>query len=347
MSQERPRILIAESRGFSPRAAATLDSEGEVVMADLKYDGLLAEIGTVDVLWIRLRNRIDPVLLEAAPSLKFIVSPTTGLNHIDLEETRRRGITVISLKGEREFLKDVRATAELTVALLLALMRQIPAARASVLEGRWERDWFRGHELYSMTAGIVGFGRLGRIVARYLRAFDMTVLASDPRVTEDDMPSDVRLVSMEQLLRDADVVTMHVDLSAESRGFFSDHHFATMKTGSWFINTSRGELIDEKALIHALRTGHLAGAALDVVSDEHAKNMAGHPLIQFARGHANLLITPHIGGYTRQSLEKVECFLARKLVSRMRAARASLELGVQGIAFLAFSIIAGLTECFS
>lgn len=328
MSQQRPRILIAESSGFSARAAAMLDGEGEVVMADLKYDGLLAEIGTADVLWIRLRNRIDALLLEAAPLLKFIASPTTGLNHIDMEETRRRGITVISLKGEIEFLKEVRATAELTVTLLLALMRQIPAARASVLEGRWERDSFRGHELFGMTAGIVGFGRLGRIVAKYLRAFDMTVLASDPRATEGDMPPDVRLVSMERLLRDADVVTMHVNLSPETRGFFGQSQFAMMKKGSWFINTSRGELIDETALIHALETDHLSGAALDVVSDEHGKNIAEHALIRCARTQPNLLITPHIGGYTRQSLEKAECFLAEKLVSHMRAARGSLERGI-------------------
>lgn len=345
MNLLRPRILIAESRGFSARAAATLNGEGEVVMADLKYDELLSEIATANVLWIRLRNRIDALLLKAAPSLRFIATATTGLNHIDLEEAQRRGIAVVSLKGEREFLKDVRATAELTIALLLALMRQIPAARASVLEERWERDAFLGHELYGMTAGIVGFGRLGRIVARYLRAFDMTVLASDPRVTEVDMPPDVRLASMEQLLRASDVVTMHVDLSPETHGFFGPGHFAMMKKGSWFINTSRGELIDETALIHALQTGHLSGAALDVVSGEHAGSMGEHSLIRCARTHPNLLITPHIGGYTRQSLEKAECFLAEKLVARMRASRAALESGTELIALYAFSIASELSEC--
>ena len=126
-------------------------------------------MGGFNALWVRLRNRIDREVFDAAPRVRFVITNTTGLNHIDQEEADRRGVRVISLRGESEFLKDVRATAEHTVGLLLALMRRIPAARDHVRRGGWNRDLFRGNELYGKTAGIVGYGRLGRLVATIWR----------------------------------------------------------------------------------------------------------------------------------------------------------------------------------
>jgi D-3-phosphoglycerate dehydrogenase len=328
MPPQRPRLLIAESQYFSPRAISLLGEVGEVVTRDLNYDELLQEVRTADVLWVRLRSHIDRHLLDAAPKLRLIASPTTGLNHIDCQEAQRRGIEVISLRGERGFLQNVRATADLTIALLLALIRQLPRARASVLDGQWVRDPFLGIELLGKTVGVVGFGRLGGIVSRYLRAFDMTVLASDPHVAGGAMPPDVSLVPLERLLRESDVVTLHVDLSPATQGFFGEEKFAMMKKGSWFVNTSRGELVDEAALLHSLQAGHLSGAALDVLTGEYAGAIPTHPLVQYARQHDNLLITPHIGGYTRESIEKAECYLAEKVVAWMRAFMPALCLGM-------------------
>jgi D-3-phosphoglycerate dehydrogenase / 2-oxoglutarate reductase len=310
---DRPRILVAESGGFSERAVALLRGIGDVVLADLDRRGLVGAVGEADVLWVRLRNRIDGEVMAAAKRLKVIVTPTTGLNHIDLEEAGRRGIRILSLRGEADFLRDVRATAEHTVALILALLRRIPDATAHVRDGGWDRDQFRGCELYGKTIGVVGYGRLGRIVARYLKAFDTRVLTADPQIDERTAEAGVTIVSLSRLLQEADLVTLHVSMCDETRGFFGREQLALMKPGAWFVNTSRGELVDEIALLEALESGRLAGAAVDVLGDEDPAGMLSHPLVGYARAHDNLLIAPHIGGCTVESTEKTELFLARKL----------------------------------
>ncbi len=306
-------ILVAEPRGFSHAAAEMLHGLAKVVFAEFDRTALLRAVAEADVLWVRLAHRIDAEVMNAAPRLQVIVTPTTGLNHIDLEEARHRGIKVLSLKGETEFLKDVRATAELTIALILSLLRRIPAATVHVASGGWDRDVLRGRELRGKTAGVVGYGRLGRIVAQYLRAFNMRVLATDPNRDEAVLKGEVHQVELPELLRESDIVTLHVNLSEETRKFFGGEQFGAMKPGAWFINTARGELVDEEAVLDALRSGRLAGAALDVLSDERASGMGHHPLVAYAREHKNLLITPHIGGCTRESMEKTELFLAQKL----------------------------------
>jgi D-3-phosphoglycerate dehydrogenase len=304
---------VAESSGFSSEAAALLRDQGDLVLADMDRSELLLALQEAEVLWVRLRHRIDSQIMAAAPRLKIIVTPTTGLNHIDVEEARRRGIQVLSLCGENEFLADVRATAEHTVALILSLLRHVPAALGHVKSGAWNRDQFKGSELFGKTVGVVGYGRLGRIVARYLRAFDTRVVTSDPNVDAASVASEVALVPLSQLLQKSDVVTLHVSLCGETRGFFGREQFAAMKTGAWFINTSRGELVDESALLGALRSGQLGGAALDVLCEEHSNGTGNNPLVDFAREHDNLIITPHIGGCTAESMEKTELFLAKKL----------------------------------
>jgi D-3-phosphoglycerate dehydrogenase / 2-oxoglutarate reductase len=313
VSPDKPRILVAESGGFSERAVALLRGLGDVVLADLDRGELVGAVGEAEVLWVRLRSRIDAEVMTAAKRLKVIVSPTTGLNHIDLEEAGRRGIRILSLRGETEFLRDVRATAEHTIAVMLALLRRMPAATTHVRDGGWDRDRFRGRELYGTTIGIVGYGRLGRIVARYLRAFDTRVLTADPHLDEGTVEAGVTIVSLSRLLHEADLVTLHVNMCDETRGFFGREQFAVMKPGAWFINTSRGELVDETALLEALESGRLGGAAVDVLGDEDPAGMLAHPLVGYARAHDNLLSTPHIGGCTVESTEKTELFLARKL----------------------------------
>jgi D-3-phosphoglycerate dehydrogenase len=298
------RILITESRGFPAAARRRLERHGEVILADLDRAGLEAAVGHAQVLWVRLRHRIDDALLDRTPGLTMIATPTTGLTHIDTAAVERRGIQLVSLRGETEFLKDVRATAEHTIGLILSLLRHIPEAAAHASRGGWDRNLFRGGEIYGKTVGVIGYGRLGRIVARYLRAFDARVLAADPYVF--DMEDGVERVSLEYLLCASDLVTLHVSLSEDTRRFFGPREFGLLKAGSFFINTSRGELVDEAALIEALRGGRLAGAAVDVIADEH---IPGSPMI----GLPNLLVTPHIGGCTVESMQKTEVFLAAKV----------------------------------
>jgi D-3-phosphoglycerate dehydrogenase len=211
------RILVSESENFCPQARARLAGH-EVRLEDLEDRGdLLEAVRDAEVLWIRLRHRIDREVLEAAPDLRFVVSPTTGLNHIDLEAAAERGVEVLSLRGETAFLGDVRATAEHTMALMLALLRRLPAAHEHARDGGWNRDLFRGGELHETTVGLVGHGRLGRIVARYLRAFDAEVLTTDPNVAPDEVEDGVTMVPLAELLERSRIVSLHVKTSFRRR----------------------------------------------------------------------------------------------------------------------------------
>lgn len=311
----RPRILVAESSGFSETAAGSLRAAGELRLADLDRRGLLAQVGDFDALWVRLRHRIDAEVLTAAPRLRFLATPTTGLDHVDTGLAAARGVQVVALRGEEAFLRDVRATAEHTLALSLALVRSLPAAVDHVRAGGWDRDRFWGTEIHGKTVGIVGYGRLGRLVARSMGALDATVLATDPALAADDFAGSVESTSMPDLLERSDIVTLHASLTTESRRLIGRLEFARMKQGALLVNTARGALVDEPALLDALRSGPLGGAALDVLADEHTDGNS--ELVAYAREHPNLLITPHIGGSTVESREKTERFIAERLAEAL------------------------------
>jgi D-3-phosphoglycerate dehydrogenase / 2-oxoglutarate reductase len=313
-----PTVLIAESSRFSRTAVDHVRAMAHVELADLDRRGLLERVPNAEILWVRLRHRIDRQVMEAAPRLQAIATATTGLNHIDVVEAQRRNIQIISLRGQTEFLRGVYATAEHTMALIFASMRRLPAACQDVARGGWNRDLFLGRELHGKTAGVVGYGRVGRMVAHYLCAFGMRVLVTDPRESMELAEPGVEFTSFHDLLAASDVVTLHVELSENTRGFFGRHEFGRMKQGSWFINTARGELVDEAALLRTLRSGQIAGAALDVMSNERSQGMNRRPLVEYARLHDNLLITPHIGGWTAESREKTENFLAEQVVAFLR-----------------------------
>ena len=184
--------------------------------------------------------------------LRAIVTATTGLDHIDLEYAQERGITVLSLRGETEFLQEVRATAEHTWALLLGLLRNIVPASIAARQGNWDRDRFRGQELNGKRLGIVGLGRLGQKVARYGQVFGMAVGAFDPLVREwiDGVRREPTLTD---LLKKSDILSLHVPLNTETQGMIGATELALLPAGAVLVNTSRGQLIDESALIKALK----------------------------------------------------------------------------------------------
>lgn len=314
------RILVAESRGFSPAAERRLRELGDVTLADLDQAGLLSAVAGADVVVVRLRNRVDAEVLAAAPRLRAVVSPTTGLDHLDLAALEGRGVAVLSLRGETEFLRTVTGTAEHAWALLLALVRRLPAAAAAARTGDWDRDRFRGRELAGKTLGVVGLGRLGSMVARYGTAFGMRVVAYDPYL--DPWPSGAapeRVASLAALLAEADVVSLHVPLDDGTRGLMGSVALAAMKPGAVLVNTSRGSVVDEAALVEAVRSGRLAGAALDVVAGETAPGgAAASPAVAFASADDRILLTPHIGGATLESMENTEIFMAEKLARWIR-----------------------------
>lgn len=312
------RILNIEPDNYSRQAHQILQTVGEVEERPLSHlptprSHLLTLIPHYDVLITRLGFYIDAEIMAAGKQLKAIVTATTGLDHIDLVAAKRQNVTILSLRGETAFLQTVPATAEHTWALLLALVRQIPPAFTAVQQGKWNRDLFRGRDLFGKRLGIVGLGRIGQIVARYALAFGMHVQAHDPYL--QTWPTAVEpYQQLDDLLAESDVVTLHVPLNEATTGLIGESELAQMRRGSCLVNTSRGAIIDERALLAVLKNGRLAGAALDVLTGEQAGLInQQHPLIQYANTHSNLLLTPHIGGATTDSMHMTEIFMAEKL----------------------------------
>jgi len=255
-----------------------------------------------------------PLTAEAiaqAARLKVIVTATTGASHIDQEALAQRGIPLLTLAGQTELLRNLTPAAELSWLLLLACARRLKAALRHVEEGGWERTLFPGIMLRGRTLGIVGCGRLGSWMARYASAFGMEVLGTDPFL--DEFPPGIKPVSLEELLAGSDFITLHVHLSKETRNLLGPERMALIKPGAVLINTSRAELVDQSALIRALEEGRLAACGVDVLSSE--PEIAKDPLWQYARDHDNVIITPHIGGFSPDALEKVVDFSARRLLS--------------------------------
>jgi D-3-phosphoglycerate dehydrogenase len=307
------KILNAEPSDYSSEARRILLSIGELHESCLTRDDLLKCLGNFDVLIVRLGIQVDRDLISSSRRLKAIVTATTGLDHIDTEAASERGVAVLSLKGELDFLHSIHATAEHTWALLLALTRNIPAAAASVNREEWNRDLFRGAELFSKILGIVGYGRIGQKVGAYGQAFGMQVIGYDPGKVAFP-PLVKKCESLKDLLRIADVISLHVPMNESTKTLMSHAKFEMMKKGALLINTSRGGVVDEEALLKALETGRLGGAALDVLEGEPLfPSGKTRLLVEYAKDHSNLIITPHIGGATFESMEKTEIFMANKL----------------------------------
>ncbi|OGP61645.1 MAG: hypothetical protein A2169_04300 [Deltaproteobacteria bacterium RBG_13_47_9] len=312
-------ILNAEAIGYSDEARIILKGVGELTEGVLSRKEIVTNLPQYDVLIVRLANQVDREVIDAGHRLKVIVTATTGLDHIDVEYARSKGITILSLLGEKEFLRTVSATAEHTWALTLALLRHIPAAFASVLEGAWNRDAFRGHELAGRRLGLVGLGRVGTKVARYGLTFGMAVAAYDPHVTGwlDDV---IRCCFLHELLRQSDVLSLHIPLNTETQGLISGREFDLMPSKAVLVNTSRSEVVEENALLQALQNGHLAGAALDFLPHErYTEKRQSSTLLAYARTHNNLLITPHISGATHESMAKTEIYMAQKLAAFLKS----------------------------
>jgi len=309
------RILNSEPQDYAPAAREVLQGVGAYDEKQVTRSELIACLAAYDVLITRLGFQVDRAVIDAGSRLKAIVSATTGLDHIDLDYANQKGITVLSLRGETAFLRTVSATAEHTWGLLLALLRRIPQAFASVQAGGWQRDDFRGHDLDGKCLGILGYGRIGQKVARYGLAFGMRVYAYDPFVNELE-PDIHRQTSLAGLLTHSDVLTVHIPHNPSTVGMLGAQELACLPPSAVLVNTSRGEIIDEPALATALQSGQLAGAALDVLCHEREQHLRQQsPLIHYACNHDNLLITPHTGGATYESMAKTEIFMANKLAA--------------------------------
>ena len=272
------------------------------------------EPASIDGVIVRLGVTLGSDVLSRLERLKVVATVTTGLDHIDQEYCAVHGIAVLSLKGETKFLGTITPTPEMTWCLLLALARKLPQAYAGVLEGEWERIPFIGHELNRKTLGIVGFGRVGKILGRYGHAFGMKVVVHDTRVAPPQGYPFTQ-ASLDTVLTKADVVSIHLPLTTDTKHYFGREHFRRMRASAYFLNTARGALVDEAALLEALDSRWIAGAAVDVIEDEVVTGHVGpsHPLIAYARGHENMLISPHIAGSSFESIDRTSAFMARKI----------------------------------
>lgn len=307
------RILNAEPSDYSPEALRILQSIGEVREGQFTRSELIRELGDYDILIVRLGFEIDREVINAGGRLKGVVSATTGMDHIDVEYAQERGVQVLCLKGETEFLRSIPATSEHTWGLLLALVRHIPQAHNAVLKGSWNREDFVGHELSGKALGLLGVGRIGEKIARFGNAFGMRVGGYDP-YREPWLPGVTRHTSLRSLLESSGILTIHLPLNPETQNLIGNVELGWLPRGSLLVNTSRGEIIDENALSAALESGHLGGAALDVIRDErNEQSRLKSPILKLARTHPNLIITPHIGGATFESMRATELFMANKL----------------------------------
>jgi D-3-phosphoglycerate dehydrogenase len=289
------KILISDP--IHPDAVAWLQGQPGALVSfqpELSHEELLAVISEYDALIVRSRTKVTKEIIAAAKNLKVIGRAGTGLDNIDVEAAQRANIIVLNAPGA-----NATAVAELTVGLMIALARDLPSAVSAAASGKKVKSY--GTELAGKTLGIIGYGRIGRLVAHLALAFGMRVLAYDI-VTPEQVEPGVQMTSLEALVGDSDFVSLHVPLTEQTRGLVSAELLERFKVGSFLVNTARAELVDEVAIVRALDSGRLRGYAADLVG-------ANSPLL----GHPKALLTPHIGASTEEAQRRAGLEIVAKV----------------------------------
>jgi D-3-phosphoglycerate dehydrogenase len=302
VSTGRPRVLVRER--IAEPGIELLRSRFDV---EVDFDGGLAEkIGGFDALIVRSATRVTAELLDRAPRLKVIGRAGVGVDNVDVDAATTRGIVVVNAPQS-----TIVSAAEHTIGLMLALARSIPQAHAALKDGRWERARFGGVELAEKTLGLVGFGRIGQQVARRARGLAMRVVVYDPYVT----PERIRELgaepagTLDEVLGQADFLSLHTTLTAETRGLIGRRELELARDGLRVVNAGRGELIDEDALVDALRSGRVAGAAIDVFAKEPYSGV----LLELE----NVVVTPHLGASTREAQDRAGVIVAEQVAAAL------------------------------
>lgn len=299
----RPRILIADP--VAPEGIELLRAIGEVeVKTGQAADALVASIENYDALVVRSETKVTRAILEAGTRLQVVGRAGVGVDNIDLEAATERGVIVVNAPQGNTI-----AAAEHTIALLMALARHIPQADASMRAGKWDRKTYVGTEVRGKTLGVIGLGPIGSEVARRGVGLDMRVLAHDPYVAEERVRSlGAEPADFETLISVADFISVHVPMTAATRGMISTDQFARMKEGVRLLNVARGGIIDEAALAEAVKAGKVAGAAVDVFTAEPIDPQ--NPLL----GDPRIITTPHLGASTAEAQERVAVDVAEQIV---------------------------------
>ncbi|MFX1383486.1 MAG: NAD(P)-dependent oxidoreductase [Promethearchaeota archaeon] len=309
---------------FQPINLELLKKHFNLIMIETPNEDNDEILSKIDVAFAPLGFKFNKEKIDKMPKLKVIASNTTGEPHIDRKYAESKDVEVISLKFEQEFLKTITPTAEHTWGLLLALMRRTPWAFNSVLSGTWNRRLFGGKGMLSkLSIGIVGLGRLGSLVAQYAKAFGLKKIKFfDPYIDEREPNGLERVNRLEDLVSSCDIITIHIPAEKKNYKIFNANLFAKFKRGSYLINTSRGELVDEVHMINALKSGILAGAAIDVFDGEYEMNhdelLQKSILLKYAQNNDNLLITPHIGGSTIDAWRLTEEYTIKLILKLLK-----------------------------
>lgn len=324
----KPRLLYYEIFNYHDSVLKLMEENFQVIsLPDPNYD-TDDILHTIDALIAPLGFHCNRVKIDRCPELKVIASSTLSVPHIDVDYAQSKGIKVCSLSGQKELLKDITPTAELAWGLVIAVTRRIPWAHKAVCAGEWDGRHFgrrTSRMLSAMTLGIVGLGRLGSLVASYGNAFGMKVYYYSP-ISRNAAYE--RCPTLLELAKCSDIVSVHAHHKSDTERLINKEFIYAMKPSSFIVNTSRGELIDEPALLEALESGHLGGVALDVLAGEYRSDfkskLKDSPLVKYARMHDNLILTPHYGGATVDAwiktqkrtieliadcLQKLKCFL--------------------------------------
>lgn len=303
-------------------AEAGLEAADKVVSGRAKVLHILAhkidvENAIVDcdaILDASMKVRITDAMVASAGKLQIISCATTGSDHIERTELNKKGIPVRTLTEDRKLLQNLTPAAELSWALLMACARKIPAAFDHVKSGGWNRELFPGVMLKGKLLGIIGCGRIGKWMGRYAQAFGIESVGYDPYIKK--FPLHITPISLEDLVQASDFITIHVPLTDETSGFLSKKYFEVMKPEAILVNTSRGAVIDEEALLEALESGRLRAAGLDVLAGEPNVDKSG--LVQYATTHDNLIITPHCGGFSPDAVALVCERAMEKIVEHLK-----------------------------
>lgn len=301
----RPEILVITPVRHIAGVSEVLEATGHVTyMDDPTPDEVIAAIGKYDALYTNPNKSkvfIGSKVIDAARSLKVICTASTGTNHIDKAYAAEKGLPILSLTEEREVINRISSTAELAFALTMAGLRHVVRSHNAVLAGEWDYTRYIGRQMNCLTIGVIGYGRLGAMYARYCQEFGARVLVSDPyKAVDREGLEQVKDLSM--LLRDSDVIAIHVHVTDETQGMMNGKCFAQMKKDVLLVNTSRGDIVNETDLVCFLRAAPQARVATDVLADE-IRNRLASPLLQYAHESEQVIITPHIGGMSREAQE--------------------------------------------
>ncbi len=284
------------------QASAQVDDK-----SGISADDLVKVIGDYDALIVRGRTKVTAAVFAAASKLKVVGRAGVGVDNIDLEAAKKCKVTVVNSP-----IATTLAVAELTMGMMLSLARGIPRADATMKAGKWLKKEFEGFELCGKTLGVIGYGRIGASVGQKAKAFDMVVLGYDPLIDGKTIAErGAEPVSFDDLIKRSDIITMHIPLTAQTRGILNAEAFAKMKKGVHIVCAARGGVIDEEALLAALESGQVASAALDVFATEPP---GATPLVQ----HPHVVVTPHIGAQTVEAQQRAAGDIATEVLAGLR-----------------------------